>query len=48
MKKILYFLNRMTEENINEADREIRMALLEADVNMKYLMYLLRMLKKKH
>lgn len=40
-------LHRITEENINEAVREIRMALLEADVNFKVVKVFLDRVKQK-
>src|SRR5205814_6994431 len=38
---------RLTEENVNEALREIRLALLEADVNVKVVKQLLDTVKEK-
>src|SRR3954452_24683307 len=38
---------KLTEENVNEALREIRLALLEADVNVKVVKQLLDTVKEK-
>ena len=39
---------RLNENDIEEMMREVRLALLEADVNFKIVKNLLKMLKKKH
>jgi len=41
-------MGKITEENIGEAMREIRMALLEADVNYEVVKEFIRNVKEKH
>ena len=41
-------MGKITEDNISDAMREIRMALLEADVNYEVVKEFVRNVKKKH